>query len=196
MDAIPEAGAVLTSANRVRAPFNCTASPSTIADPDDPIPGDKNDELLGVTACLSLANMGNGDALLVQINYASVQPLADSATTQIFIDTDQNQNTGRAITNGDKTIGADYIVSFPIARSILGNLPQVEVRLTPATGNPLVYNQFVTVKGGSPGSVDCTLPLELLGRDDGNLDVMVETSRSNVRRDIAPDRGALPVKRP
>jgi hypothetical protein len=196
LDAAPDEGAVDTLSNQVQLPMNCHTAKTLWSDPDDPLVGDKNDELLSVAGCFSMGNQQNGDLLILQIEYALVQAIADSAVTQIYLDVDQNPATGQMVANADTTIGADFVLSFSMSRGSISNSPVIELRLIQGTARPLIYNQLITAKLGAQGSATISLPLELLNRDDGNLNVLVETSGGDMRQDIAPDRGVIQIRRP
>jgi len=196
LDAVPDDGSFAVAARRVRPPFACATSIVEVPDPTDSPQGNKNDELLNARACLSLNNDLNGDLLLLQIDYASLQPVLGSATTKIYLDVDQNPATGMAVSNANATIGADYILSYSINLSPLRPDPVISVQLLRVGSQPQVYNQLTSFTFGPMGFTTISVPLTLLGPDDGNMDMLVETSSGTSRLDVMPNNGVIRVRRP
>jgi hypothetical protein len=196
MDILPSQGSLVTALRRIRPVFACTTPAIMITNPRSTAPGDKNDKLLGASACLSLGNDLNGDLLLLKIDYSLLQKSRGTATTNIYLDIDQNPATGMAVSNSDKTIGADYILSYSINLILPRNELVFTVQLMKA-GNPaMIYNQLTTPTFGAMGYTLTSIPLDLLNHDDGNMDVLVETVNGSTRLDIAPKNGVFRVVRP
>ncbi|MCS6805479.1 MAG: hypothetical protein RMM98_12150 [Acidobacteriota bacterium] len=193
-DALPDHGAYSTGSGRPVPLFSCTAPNAQQTDPVDATDGQRNDELLAAAGCLSLNNPLNGDVLLLQILHAELKPHANSSRTRIYLDTDQNPQTGGRVSNADTTIGADFVLEYRID---LANQSAVySVELSRSNRPSEVHRQLAAFKLGTDGSVSLSLPLSLLDNDDGNVNILVETTIRTTRSDILPNAGMLQIRRP
>lgn len=193
-DALPDQGAYNAGSGRAVLLLTCTTPNAQRDDSADATDGQRNDELLAVSGCLSLNNPLNGDVLLLQIHHAELKPLVNSSRARIYIDTDQNPQTGTRIANADTTIGADFIFEYRIDLS--NQSPAYFVEFTRNNRPSEVYRQLASFKLGTDGLASISLPLSLLDNDDGNLNIMVETAIRTSRSDILPNVGMFQISRP
>lgn len=193
-DALPDQGAYSAGSGRAVLPLTCTTPNAHQNDPVDATDGQRNDELLALSGCLSLHNPLNGTVLLLQVHHAALNPLANSSRTRIYIDTDQDPQTGTRVSNADTTIGADFILEYRIDLS--NQSPAYFVEFARNNRPSEVYRQLASFKLGTDGLASISLPLSLLDNDDGNVNIMVETATRTSRLDILPNVGMLQISRP
>lgn len=166
------------------------------SDPVDSSVGHLNDELIEVKLCLSTTENPNGPLLLVEIGYADLQKVAGRATTTLFIDTDQNASTGLLIENAGHRLGADYVLSYDIIQPSARAELMSNVQLQRLGAQPQVYNQLTSFAFTPSARTVTTLPLSLLGHDDGAMDLLVVTSHGGNRLDVVPNTGVIRLPRP
>ncbi|MCS6805480.1 MAG: hypothetical protein RMM98_12155 [Acidobacteriota bacterium] len=187
---------ILAAASRSLRPLpSCTSPPISADDPVDASAGSLNDELIQVKLCLCTVENPNGPLLLIEIAYTDLQKAAGTATTSLFIDTDQNVATGLLIENAGQRIGADYVLSFGIIQPSARVEPTANVQLQRIGAQPQVYNQLTSFAFTPSARTVTTLPLSLLGQDDGAMDLLVITHHGGNRLDVVPNTGIIRVPR-
>lgn len=188
---------LLAAASRSLRPLPSCTGPLTVSgDPVDSSAGHLNDELIEIKLCPSAAEAPNGPLLLVEIGYADLQKAAGRATTSLFIDTDQNAATGLLIEHAGQRLGADYVLSYDIIQPAARAEPMTNVQLQRLGAQPQVYNQLTSFAYTPSARTMTTLPLSLLGHDDGAMDLLVVTSHGSNRLDVVPNTGIIRLPRP
>lgn len=193
-DALPDAGSVWVAANRVQPLFSCSNAPLVVTDVDRPGPGNNNEELLEVRPCLFLNADPNGDVLILQVKYANLRSALGTAATNVYLDVDQNRATGIPVANANTTIGADYMVSYSIGPN-LTSPATLDIQISKIGGQAQAPAQIAAFTLGSNGTVTLSIPMDLLGKDDGNMSLMVETRSGDARLDIVPNTSSIGVSR-
>lgn len=121
--------------------------------------------------------------LYAEISFAENLEGEDCAGA-VFIDTDRNSGTGY-----NKGIGADYVYTFSVMNIIYSD-PIVSAALN---DDPVSENTL-SISGNK---LLITLPLGMLGNDDGDMDLFVASHSELVKAlffDRAPDYGVLNTK--
>lgn len=193
IDTLPDDGALVLREKRVQAPFRCETEPIDARPESEPSP--QQMALTGARACLSLSQGENGDLVLLSIDYTQLSPNPATVTTNVYLDSDQDPLTGSPVSNADTTIGADYVLTFSAQRPFPNAPLSIRVELQEGGGRPLEIEQLVHFDFGQPGLVTVSLPLSLLGDDDGNMDIMIETRDEESRLEILPARGPIRLRR-
>jgi len=116
--------------------------------------------------------------------------LDDMAATNIYFDIDQNPNTGLKFSNEANTIGSEYMISS--ARDGVGIL---HTFLSSLDVEDKAVDQLAIPSGTQ---IVVTVPLELIGNDDGAVDMLVQTSDPVyfLEYDIAPNTGIISLMPP
>jgi hypothetical protein len=195
-DVCPDQGALSAASGRLVSPFACSTSNVERTDPIDATDGQRNDELLAASACLSLNNPLNDNVLLLRVRYADLKPNANGLRTRIYFDTDLNPNTGTKVSNANSSIGAEFVLEYRIDLSSNNQNPAYIVELTKTNNQAQVYRQLASFALGTNGIATVSIPLSLLDRDDGNLNIILETVVRSNRFDVLPDMGVIEVRRP
>jgi hypothetical protein len=125
----------------------------------------------------------DGTAVTLKITF-SAKTVMSKVGGFIGLDTDQNATTGVSFTDLDamQDIGADFVLN-------LFGLPsggQVIIYTTAAPSGYRVGKVPAVIKGQS---LKITVPLSMLGGDDGNMDVAMVLGNDLEATDAAPDAG-------
>ncbi len=155
-DSVPDFGygALDTSNGCIKPLLNCTDPKVTITDPvgDSLGFGLDGDDITAVDACIA------GDTLLVTVTYSSLS-LDDNAVTTVIFDTDQDPN------NIPEYTFVYCIYSGKLGAYIFGDF-----------GGSLIVRDATHLITMLANKMYLSVPLELLGDDDGTMNINAETA--------------------
>jgi hypothetical protein len=176
-DSVPDFGygALDTSNGSIKPLLNCTDPKVTITDPvgDSLGFGLDGDDISAVDACLA------GDTILVTVTYSSLS-LDDNAVTTVIFDTDQDPN------NIPEYTFVYCFYSGKLGANIFGDF-----------GGSLIVRDATHLITMSGNKMYLSVPLELLGNDDGAMNINAETALpdkfNRTIYDRAPDAGFVSI---
>ena len=182
IDNVPDygEGALNTLNGEIQPLVSCIGDWVTVTDPDNDSYGFglEGDEITGVSTCKA------ANSIIVKTMLKRFD-LDDRAATNIYLDVDQNPNTGLEFSNEANTIGAEYMVSSARTADLM-----LHTFLSSLEGEDKQVDQLAIPLGTQ---IVVTVPLELIGNDDGAVDMLVQTSDPDyfLQYDIAPNTGII-----
>ena len=171
-------GALNTSDGKIQPLVSCINNWVTIIDPNNDSVGYgyDGDEITKVDVCNAI------NSIIAKTTLKSFD-LDDAASINIYFDIDQNPNTGVKVSNKANTIGSEYMISS--AHNDYGILHTY----LSSSNNAQQTDQFAIPVGKQ---IVMTVPLESIGRDDGSVDILAQTSDyPYLEYDIAPNTGII-----